>query len=446
MKHQEWNVRNGGAKGDGVTLDQAALQAVVDRCAAAGGGTVRVPAGAYLIGTVELRSNVCVHLDMGARLLAADRPECFPEISKTPHGNLPGQIQAVLWADNAENITVSGSGTVDGGHPEALSSAAAVNVRFRPALVFFRNCRNVKFLDVTLQHSSLWTLHLQRCVDVMVRGVTIRNNPHRINADGIDPDGCRNVIISDCNIIAGDDAICIKSTEGDPCENIVVSNCVLSTTCAALKIGTEALGDIRNITFTNCVIHDTNVALALYMKDGSTYENMIFSNMIIESRNQFPILVDVTPRYYREPRQGRIRSIVFENVMVSSPGRCQIEGLPDMPIENLTLRNITWNVTGPLQTGNVRKPAGARRTERDPDAPNHAANPYQFVAAHVRDLEVSNVKLYDRRTDADTDASRGLIHLHDVRGATLERLSSKLPVPAGLPPIGTVDCADVTGG
>ena len=84
---------------------------------------------------------------------------------------------------------------------------------------------------------------------------------------------------------------------------------------------TSPLGDIRNIAFNNCVIHDTNVALALYMKDGSTYENMVFSNMIIESSNQVPIFVDNTPRYYREPKKGKVRAIAFENIIVTSPGR-----------------------------------------------------------------------------------------------------------------------------
>ena len=436
----DFNVRDYGARGEGATLDRDAIQSAIDACNAAGGGAVRVPAGTYLTGSLQVKSGVCLHLEAGARLLSNERPEDFRELCKTPYGNLPGQIQALLWADKAENVSVTGQGIVDGAHPEALSSADAVGMTFRPALIFFRECRNVKFLDVTLQNSSLWTLHLQHCEDVLIHGVSIFNNPHRINSDGIDPDGCRNVIISDCNIRAGDDAICIKSTEGRVCENITVTNCVLSTTCAALKIGTEALGDIRNITFSNCVIYDTNVALALYMKDGSTYENMIFSNMVIESSNQYPILVDVTPRYFKEPRKGKIRSIVFENVMVSSPGRCYVEGLPDRPIENLTFRNITWNVTGPLALENARKPAGARRTERDPAAPNYAVQPYQLVAAHVDDLEVSNFKVYDRRTPAAPD--RGEFYLHGVHHARLQRIA-RWASPAGVEPVRQDECEDV---
>ncbi|HHT36025.1 MAG TPA: glycoside hydrolase family 28 protein, partial [Firmicutes bacterium] len=99
-------------------------------------------------------------------------------------------------------------------------------------------------------------------------------NQQQINTDGIDPDGCRNVTISDCKITTGDDSIVIKSTEGDLSENITVTNCILSSRHAALKLGTEAIGDVKNITFSNCVIR-SNVGLALYMKDGSNYENII---------------------------------------------------------------------------------------------------------------------------------------------------------------------------
>ncbi len=436
------SVRSAGARGDGLTLDTAAAQTLIDRCGEAGGGVVRFPPGTYLSGTLRMRSNVGLHLDAGARLLAAPNLEAFAEVCKTPHGNHPGRIHALLWAEGVENVVVQGAGVIDGGRPGPLTIPESAALTFRPTLVFYRNCRNVRFLDVTLANSDMWTLHLQRCVDVMVRGVTIRNNPRRINSDGIDPDGCRNVVISDCAIVAGDDCICIKSTEGDPCENIVVSNCVLSTTCAALKIGTEALGPIRNVAFNNCVIHNTNVALALYMKDGSVYENMLFSNMVIESSNQFPILVDNTPRDYRAPTRGRVRNIAFENLVVSSPGRCCVEGLPDAPIENIAFRNVTWNATGPLLTEKIRKPAGSRRTVRDPNAVEHIGRPYHFVAVNVEDLEVSGFRLYDRVPPGGGSPARGFCYLKNVRRAVLERLRI-LPPGAGVEPLQCADCSDV---
>jgi len=434
-----YDVRAFGARGDGGALDHWAIQKAIDCCHRGGGGTVEIPAGRYLCGTIRLRSNVCLCLEAGATILAAEDPTLFHEIARTPFGNHPGRIQALLWADDAENVTVSGQGTVDGRKDGPLAVSGSEPLRFRPVIAFYRNCRNVKFLDVTFRNADMWTLHLMRCDGVMVRGVSILNCIDRINSDGIDPDGCRNVTISDCHIVAGDDCIVIKSTEGDVCENITVSNCVLSTKCAALKIGTEAIGDIRNITFSNCVIHDTRVALALYMKDGSTYENMIFSNMTIEADGQFPILVDVTPRYYKEPKKGRIRNVQFENVNITSPGRCLVEGLPDAPIENLSFRNVTWNVSGACKT-DATKPGGTRRQERDPEAPNYAEKPYHFVAAHVEGLEVSGLKMIDRREDSTPD--RGLFYLRGVKSG---RLESAWPfrTPIETPPVRTEECERV---
>jgi hypothetical protein len=266
----------------------------------------------------------------------------------------------------------------------------------------------------------------------MIRGVTITANRGRINTDGIDPDGCRNVIISDCRIETGDDCIVIKSTEGDPCENITVANCVLSSSHAALKIGTEAIGDIRNMTFNNCVIRDTDVALALYMKDGSTYENMVFSNMVIEAGGEFPILLDVTPRYYREPKIGRIRNILFDNLVVTGPGRVFMEGMPGRPIEDVRFRDVLWNVTGRCRTEGIQKPPGARRVEIDPDRINYAVHPYQFIAAHVDGLTLRDIRIKPGREGYVPD--RGQLYAERVERLAVERVEA-FASPEGIPPV-----------
>ncbi|NOU97494.1 hypothetical protein GC093_30350 [Paenibacillus sp. LMG 31456] len=427
-----YNVKHFGAIGDGHTLDHEAIQSAIDECSQSSGGMVVVPQGTYLCGTIHIRSNVCLHLEMGAVILGADDPSHYPEICKTPYGNLPGQIQALIWADEVENISITGQGIIDGGGASPLPPSVAAGVKFRPALMFYRGCKNAKFLDITLQYSCFWTLHLMRCEDVMVRGVTILADMGRINTDGIDPDGCKNVIISDCNIKTGDDCIVIKSTEGDVCENITVTNCILSSRHAALKIGTEAIGPIRNITFNNCIIHNTDVALALYMKDGSVYENMVISNMVIEARNEFPILLDITPRYYKEPKAGRIRNITFDNITVTAKGRCYIEGVPLQPVENVRFRNIIWNVSGPCNLTDPTKPPGARRVELDPDRINYAVHPYQFIAVHVDGLLLNDVCIRHEQSDSVSD--RGRLYADHVRNLTVDRMDSFDP-PAGLEPV-----------
>ncbi len=430
-----YNVKDFGARGDNQTLDHEAIQAAIDRCSADGGGTVLIPAGNYLCGTIRLKSNLDLHLEMGAKIHGVADPALYPVIAPTPFSNLPGQIQALIWADAVENVAITGPGYFDGGGSEPLSIKEAVDVKFRPALVFYRDCRRIKFLDVTLQYSSLWTLHLLRCEDVVIRGISILANQNRINTDGIDPDGCRNVMISDCHIVTGDDCIVIKSTEGDPSENITVTNCVLSSAHAALKLGTESLADIRNIVFNNCIIHKTNVGLALYMKDGSTYENIIFSNLIIEADSEFPVLVDITPRYYKESRVGRIRNVHFDNLIVTGKGRCLVEGSETQPIEGIVFTNITWNITGVCDPDNEKKPPGGKRVEIDPNRTNYAINPFHFVIINTNGLRMDNIRLSDRK-------DRGFLYLKGVSRGFIENVHPGNH-SENFPDIQMQDCIDI---
>lgn len=393
------------------------IQRVIDECHEQGGGIVRIHSGIYLCGTIYLRSNVHLHLEPGAVLYSIDQPEFFPEICKTPYGNLPGQIQALITADNVENVSITGGGTIDGGKNVPLSSDESVSHKFRPALLFLKNCKNLSLKDITLQYSSFWTLHLLKCQDVTIHSVNIYAHQDRINTDGIDPDGCTNVIISDCHIKTGDDCIVIKSTEGDKCENIVVNNCILSSSCAALKIGTEAIGPIRNVSFNNCAIHNTAVALSLFMKDGSSYENIFFTNMQVSSTSQYPIFIDNTPRYYKDPKKGSIKNIFFSNVTVDSPGKLYIEGLPDHPVTNVQIHNLTWTITGALDPS-LRKPGGARRQEPDPNAIQYGVNPYQIVLVNVADSSFSGIRIYSQDNKPISD--RGFLFANNFSESKIQ--------------------------
>ena len=130
-------------------------------------------------------------------------------------------------------------------------------------LVICHACRQVRIHDVNLWWSRMWTVHLQGCEDVQVRGIDLRARRDRINADGIDPDDRRRVRISDRHIATGDDAIVVKSTSGGVCEDILVSGCVLESSCAAIKIGTESHGTIRNVVVTDCIVRDSPLAWRL---------------------------------------------------------------------------------------------------------------------------------------------------------------------------------------
>ncbi len=390
MQH---NVRDYGATGDGRTHDNGAIQQSIDACSAAGGGIVLIPPGRYVCGTIHLKANVELHLTTGATIVASEDLEAFPALETREDRRIP--LQALIFADKADHAAITGNGVIDGnGSDTPPTWHAARELDLRPAMVLLRDCRHVRVRDVTLQRSKSWTLHLLRCDDAMIRGVTIRNNWP--NSDGIDPDGCRRMVISDCDLDCGDDCIVIKSTKGDVCDSITVTNCVLRTNCAAIKLGTESIGPIRNITVSNCVIHTWGhgLPIGLYAKDGGGYENITIANIVANCEDAaFPIIIDVTPRLDPSEKAGRIRNVIIDSAIINANGRCYIEGTAAEPVENIAMTNITWNTTGGLDASGADKPAGAARVNIDPGRINHARHSAHVIAANVNGLDLRGLRL-----------------------------------------------------
>jgi len=400
------------------------LQAAIDSCHASGGGVVNLAPGTYLTGMLELKSNVTLHLEKGAVLQGCRNEDAYPVLREKPFGEKPGVIRTLLYAKDACNIALTGDGSIDGGFPEPLALPEAKQTHFRPELVFFHNCLNVRIEDLTLQNSGFWCVHLMHCEKVGLQRLTIRNPLGRINTDGIDPDGCRDVTINDCDIEVGDDCIVLKSTEGQPCENIRVRNCTLRTNHGALKIGTEAMGPIRNVEVENCLIPDvgarkpSGIGIALYMKDGSTYENMSFCNIRMDNMPHLAVMIDNRPRYYKDDQPGRIQNITFENLEISGSGRMLFEGRPESPISQLTLKDVECRLD---EQGLIHnKPLGSARTEHDPFLPDFLPNPYQFILAFVSDARLQKIRV--SKVGGDKPLDRGMFFLHKVNNARFRNL------------------------
>jgi len=417
-----YNVRDLGAPDDGRSKATDAVQRAIDECHGSGGGTVYLPPGRYLCGTIAMSGDVSLHLDAGAILLASGDPSDYPE-------------QPVLvGARGAERVSIQGRGIIDGqttgdlgrrpGHEDERMPS------FRTRLVMFEECRNVRIRDVTMRNSDAWTLHLYRCEDAVVDGVTILNNFYRTNTDGINPDSCRNVRIANCNILGGDDCICLKARDGHPCEDIVVTNCNTESIATAIKLGTESSADFRNILITNCTVRNSTVGLGIYVKDGGTVERVVFSNISIETLANpldvnaprlrhaiYPVFLDVERRTDSSPT-GRIRDVILRDIHIHSDNGILVQGMRESPIEDLTLENISFRVAKGFDYSDRVKHAGGRANPNDDRISLYARKPSYATLANVRGFRVSNLQVmidegvfreYGRSALAIHDCSEGVL-------------------------------------
>lgn len=435
-----YNVRDFGAKGDRQTPDHPAIQTAIDACAEVGGGTVLLPPGDYLSGTIQLRSNVTLNLSAGATLWASTDPTHYP-------GKSSGRL---LTANDAEHIAIIGEGVINGQGTADYGArwGAPDKPAFRTGVLLFEQCRHVVIRDVTILYSDSWTVHLKRCDNVSIDGVTIFNNIHRLNSDGIDPNSCSNVRISNCHIVAGDDCIVLKSTESYPCQNVVVTNCTLESTATALKLGTESQGDFRDVHFSNCAIRDTRTGIGFYMKDGATMERITFSDISIQNNKGYPphdiypIFMDIEKRH-ADTKIGRIRDVIFHNIQIEGGSGILIQGVPESPIENLTLDTITLRAAWADDYKNRKKAIGGSRTFRDDRDTRFARLPSYLSLAFAQHVTVDNVRVIVE-DDAYTQYPRSAFYGVELTDITLRSVFRNQPDREGnCPMLSLQNCQNV---
>jgi hypothetical protein len=379
------DVRKHGAVGDGVTRDTVAVQQAIDAVAAAGGGRVLVPAGGnYLIGSIELRSGVELHVERGAVLQGS--PDWAEYTTRFKVGALSAgvvhegtaQSAALLTARDATGIAITGGGIIDGAGAafiEAEHDDILTLPTERPFLVFLLGCTAVTVRDITLRDSALWTLRLTGCEDVHIQGLRIRADVRLPNSDGIDLDRCRRVRISDCDIECGDDAISLKTCDEwpqyGPCEDITVTGCTLSTRSSALVVGVDVSAPIRNVVFSSCVIRHSHRGLSISTGTGADglIENVLFSNMIVETQlyssgwwGSGEIIYVRAAAWHEE--SGRIRNVRFHNVLGRGEGGIVIYGerpglVQDIGIDRVRLeigRSTSWPMRRDLRPAAEGRP------------------------------------------------------------------------------------------
>ena len=417
-----------GAYGEGMAMDTKPLQVAIDACHATGGGTVWVPQGRYHIGTIRMKSNVTLSLNYGAYLLGSQNLSDYATDLSAPR---EGGTRCLIYAEDATNMVIEGLGVIDArGTPEAFPRGKSP----RPRLMRMVNCDQLTFSGLTYKNPASWGIPLIDCRNIRFDAVTIRFRDNQYNNDGIDLDGCQDVFIENCDINAGDDAICLKSSSLRLCRNIVVRGCEVTSDTAAFKLGTSSRGGFVDISVTNCRFYDCPIgAIKLQLVDGGRLENVEISRIVMEEVGD-PIFIRLgnrgrlyekrTGQKYNadvEPEGAPIGSI--KNIRISDAvaevvgedkakqGGIMITGIPGHYVEDVVLENIK-----------ISYPGGGTTEDAERVVPEDEARyPEQFFfgvlpswgayVRHARNIGFKNVEMQTRAPD-----KRKKIVLDDVEG------------------------------
>jgi polygalacturonase len=427
-----FNVRTYGAVGDGKNLDSPAINKAIEAASKAGGGTVLVPAGTYLSGSIHLLSNINLHIDAGATILGApqemnayDETEPFPGQAYQDGGHTYFH-NSLIWGENLINVFITGNGIINGGGLTKNSgpldrmsgydhwqkpdtNKVFVPIRLGNKAIALKRCNNVLIRDITLAHGGHFAILVTGCDNMTIDNVTMDTN-----RDGIDIDCCRNTMVSNCRINApGDDGLCIKSSyalgEARITENLTITNCQVSgfkegtlldgtmQTDAwgqgRLKFGTESSGGLRNCVISNCTFRNC-WGLALEEVDGGILENIIINNITMINISRYPIYITTGKRNRTAglTTVSSMKNVLISNVIatgITSRSGIQITGLPEHPIDGLRLDNIRLVFEG----GGTKEQANIIPKELGTGYPEPTATmpAYGLFVRHVKNLELANI-------------------------------------------------------
>ena len=437
-----YDVRDYGAKGDGKTLDHAAINKAIDAANNDGGGQVVLSAGTYLCGSIRLKSNVELHLAAGAKILAApaemkayDKSEVFggPEYQDGGHTYFHNSL---IWAEGQQNVSITGHGMIDGEGLTKRDTEKAGNVQggsigTGDKAIALKLCRNVTIRDITIFRGGHFAIITTGCDIGTIDNVTIDTN-----RDGIDIDCCKYFTVSNTKVnTPNDDAIVLKSSYALKrpvlCEHILITNCVVTGyklgtflsgeyipekvnwVCGRIKLGTESNGGYRNITISNCTCMWSS-GLAFEEVDQGRMENITVSNVSLSHVHHYPIYITTGCRN-RGPKEvtrlSSARDIYINNVIADdcdSLAGIIITGMEGEPIRNVSLTNIRIQYRGDgRKVTTPYREQGTNYPEPRWAGPTPA---YGLFARHVDGLYLQNVNFELMKPDERPD-----IVLEDVK-------------------------------
>ncbi len=430
---QTFDITKYGAVGNGKTLNTEAVQKAVDACNENGGGMVMIPTGTFLIGTVYLKSNVHLYLEIGAVLRGSANLNDYVPVNGVHYG--------MLYAENAENITVDGKGNIDGNGDHFFDSTKAKKIEWggtkytrqkenyrkvadggvgdgpivpkdRPyQMLIFSNCKRVTVKDVFITRAPFWTMLFADCDGVNVDGIRLWTNMLAPNADGIDIASCNNVTISNCDIRAGDDAVAIVGYASHfevpgfknlrhKSENINITNCNLQSYSSGIRIGFFDQNSVRNINISNCNITNSTRGIGIFLRDEGSLENITVSNIVIETKlrtgdwwgNGEPIHISAIRGKKDSLKLGKIKNVSFNNIICKSENGILVYGTEESIIENVRFSNVSFELTD----SKLNEVAGGNIDLRgcfDEKSQLFQHDIPGFYAQHIKGLTIENFTL-----------------------------------------------------
>lgn len=445
---KEYVITDHGAVRDGITLNTEAIQSAIDQAHSDGGGTVIVPEGVFLSGTLVLKSNVALHLEKNAVILGSTNRKHYATGLAGP---------GLIIAGNQENITVSGEGRIDGQGQELALAIDSLhhtgewpdpnyNYRrkrpsWRPKLFQINSCNNIRVTGITAMNSASWVLNFEDCQNLDIDQVHIESDVYW-NNDGIDIGDCKHVRITNCYINAADDGICLKSSDPDSfCDQIYIANNTVRSSASGIKFGTASAGGFKNVKIENITIFNTfRSALAFEAVDGGTLENVTATNVTATNTGN-AIFIKLGHRNI-DGQIGRLRNIHISNLNVDvpfsapdinyrirgpelsffhNPFPASISGLPGHYVENVTIENVEISYPGRADKGYAYVPLWNLDSipEQESEYPEFSMfgelPSWGFYFRHVDGLKIRNVRLSIREDDY-----RHAVVFDDVKNITIE--------------------------
>jgi polygalacturonase len=357
-----FNVRDFGAMGDGTNKDTAAFQKALDTCAVSGGGEVIVPAGNYLIGSVQLGFGTILRLETNSVIVGSGDTNDYPILDIRWEGRWQPGRRALIYAANVDHTGIIGPGRIDGNRAMAAPQNPRGAVVLEPI-----SCTDIRWEGFTVTQGGNWATHPTYCSDLVIKNINITGD-----RDGIDIDSCKNVRIEGCDITTGDDCISLKSGRGldgarigIPAENVLISNCTLrGRHFAGVGIGSETSGGIRNVRIEHCTM--TCRSYGIYVKTrigrAGTIENISGSDLVILGGGFLKInLVSAgNSNTSDDPVAGDAgipsgRNYSFSNISVTNCPRLveATEISPKKPLAGFSLSQVTGTCTNGISVANI---------------------------------------------------------------------------------------------